>query len=431
MKKILIITYYFPPSGGAGVQRALKFVKYLPQFGIEPIVLTVDENKASYPLVDSSLINDIPKEIKIHKTDSFEALNILSKLTSKKNIPYGGFSGQNKEKSSQKILRFIRGNFFIPDARIGWVKYAYDKASEIIENEKIDTIFISSPPHSSQLIGIKLKKNFPHIKWIADLRDPWTDIYYYKDMMHTAWAKRKDERLELKTIELADEILVVSDAIKRMLAGKSSNIKDKKIHVIPNGFDEVDFNGIARLDSDEFLITYVGTISDVYYPAVFFESLKKLIENHPEDKIKFRFVGSISPEVSNAVETYKLKDKCEFISQVSHSKAIEYMVSSTALLLVIPEVENNKGILTGKLFEYLNTRNPIIGIGPVDGDASIIMNDCNAGKMFNRNQSVDLSDYLEALFTAWKQNHDSILNTHNIAKYSRKAQAKELAALIS
>jgi len=431
MKKILIITYYFPPSGGAGVQRALKFVKYLPQFGIEPIVLTVDENKASYPLVDSSLINDIPKEVKVYKTDSFEALNILSKLTSKKNIPYGGFSGQNKEKSSQKILRFIRGNFFIPDARIGWVKYAYDKASEIIENEKIDTIFISSPPHSSQLIGIKLKKKYPHIKWIADLRDPWTDIYYYKDMMHTTWAKRKDERLELKTIELADEILVVSDAIKRMLAGKSSNIKDKKIHVIPNGFDEVDFNGIARLDSDEFLITYVGTISDVYYPAVFFESLKKLIENHPEDKIKFRFVGSISPAVSNAVETYKLKDKCEFISQVSHSKAIEYMVSSTALLLVIPEVENNKGILTGKLFEYLNTRNPIIGIGPVDGDASIIMNDCHAGKMFNRNQSVDLSDYLEALFTAWKQNHESILNTHNITKYSRKAQAKELAALIS
>lgn len=426
-----MITYYWPPSGGAGVQRALKFVKYLPLFDVQPIVLTVDEMKGSYPVLDGSLMNDIPQGIRVFKTDSFEPLKILSKVTNKNSIPYGGFSGQNKERLSQRLLRFIRGNFFIPDARVGWVQFAYLEACKIIDAEQVDTIFISSPPHSSQLIGLKLKKKYPHLYWIADLRDPWTDIYYYKEMPHTRMAKGKDERYERNVLDQADAVLMVSEDIKRSFIEKSSAKDSTKFYVLPNGFDEDDFKDKSVADSDQFIITYVGTIADVYQPQVFFESFKKLVVKYPGEKLIIRFVGSISPAISEVVHRLNLINHCEFISHVSHDEAIKYMMRSTALLLVIPEVENNKGILTGKLFEYLNTRKPIIGIGPEDGDAATIITECNAGKMFDRKDEQSIEIYIETLFQNW--NSKSLMPNQSTAveKYSRKEQAKFLAAIIN
>ena len=164
LKKVLVITYYWPPSGGAGVQRSLKFVKYLSKMGFSPIVLTVDEAKASYPLNDQSLLKEVPKNVKVVRTNSFEPLNILSSIIGKKNVPYGGFANANKESKKQKFLRWVRGNFFIPDARVGWTKYAVDEARKIIKEEDIDCVYISSPPHSSQLIGLKLKQEFPAVR---------------------------------------------------------------------------------------------------------------------------------------------------------------------------------------------------------------------------------------------------------------------------
>ena len=211
-KKILIVSYYWPPSGGAGVQRIFKFAKYLSQSGYKPYVVTVDDKVASYPIRDQSLLADVPSSIIVFRTHSFEPLNLLTKVTGNK-APYGGFANKDKEKFSQKILRFIRGNFFIPDARKGWVKYGFEKSAELIRNEKIDTVIISSPPHSSQLIGLKLKRKFPELKWIADLRDPWTDIFYYKDMLHTRMASAKDAALEKEVVETADSLVVVSKPI--------------------------------------------------------------------------------------------------------------------------------------------------------------------------------------------------------------------------
>ena len=431
MKKVLIITYYWPPSGGAGVQRALKFVKYIPQFNIQPIVLTVDENHGSYPVLDESLLKDIPAGTKIYKTNSFEPLKILSSVASKKAIPYGGFSGQNKEKLSQKILRFIRGNFFIPDARVGWVKYAFAEACRIIEAEKVDTILISSPPHSSQLIGLKLKKKYPHLKWIADLRDPWTDIYYYKEMLHTSLAKEKDGRMERNVLDQSDAVLMVSEDIKRSFIAKSSSQQKDKFHVIPNGYDRNDFKPNTADEFSEFVITYVGTIADVYEPQVFFDVMRNLIDKHPNDNIRIRFVGSISPVISASVAQLDLNKHCEFISHVSHDEAIEYMVKSTMLLLVIPEVFNNKGILTGKLFEYLNTRKPILGLGPEDGDAAAIINECNAGKMFDRTSKPSIEYFAENIFQNWKERTLTKNPSTAVDKYSRQEQAKVLAAIIN
>ena len=215
MKKVLIITYYWPPSGGAGVQRSLKFVKYLPLFGIEPIVITVDAEQATYPILDSTLLNEVSEDVRVVRTRSFEPLKILSAIKGKESVPHGGFANSNKESITQRTLRFIRGNFFIPDARKGWVSFAVKAASEIIEKEKIDTVFVSSPPHSSQLIGLELKKKY-NIKWIADMRDPWTDIYYYKDLLQTKFSAARDAVYERQVLEGADEVISVSEPINKI-----------------------------------------------------------------------------------------------------------------------------------------------------------------------------------------------------------------------
>ena len=197
IKKVLIITYYWPPSGGAGVQRWLKFVKYLPEFNIHPYVLSVDPQYASFPVLDESLEKEVPESVQVFKTKSREPFSFYKKITGESEIPYAGFVNQGNPGLLNKIARVIRGNLFIPDARVGWNKFALKKAIEIIQKYEIDTLITTSPPHSTQLIGLKLK-NKTGVNWIADLRDPWTDIYYYKQMYHTIWAKKLDEKYEKK-----------------------------------------------------------------------------------------------------------------------------------------------------------------------------------------------------------------------------------------
>jgi len=429
LKKILFITYYWPPSGGAGVQRSLKFVKYLSEFGVLPVVLTVDEKFASYPLLDETLTKEIPAAINIYRTRSFEALKILSLFTSMKNIPHGGFANSNKEKPFQKFLRFMRGNLFIPDARIGWINFAVSKASEIIEREKIDTIFITSPPHSSQLIGLRLKKRL-NIRWIADMRDPWTDIYYYNDLLHTERSKRKDAKLESEVLINSDEVITVSRPIEKMFLSKSAEISPDKFHVIPNGFDESDFPENVVSADKYFQITYVGSIADSYAPDVFFEMMRKAMDDFPAVSFRMRFVGSMPDSIKQLIVKNRLMEISEFVSHVSHDKAVTYMLSSTALLLLIPEVVNNEGILTGKLFEYLASRRPIIGLGPVHGEASAILNECTAGKMFHRRDSLELYSYFKTLILQWQEKKDLKNINQNYQKYSRRELTKKLAAII-
>ena len=194
MNKVLIVTYYWPPSGGAGVQRWLKFAKYLPEFGWEPIILTVDPQFAAYPVTDYSLNEDVPAGLRIYSTPATDYFSIYRKDKSK--IPTAGFANSMDDTLKGKFLRFIRGNFFLPDPRKGWNRYAFKKASDLIDSEGIKHVITTSPPHSTQLIGLKIKKKYPEIKWIADLRDPWTDIYYYKQFYPTLLSKRIDAGYE-------------------------------------------------------------------------------------------------------------------------------------------------------------------------------------------------------------------------------------------
>ena len=428
-KKILLISYYWPPSGGAGVQRILKFSKFLPDFGFEPWVVTVDDKVASYPLRDYSLIEEIPADLKVFRTHSFEPLSYLTRLTGNK-APYGGFANKDKEKFSQKILRFIRGNFFIPDARKGWIRYAFEKASALIEQEKINTVLISSPPHSSQIVGLKLKKRFPQLKWIADLRDPWTDIYYYKDMLHTRMAAEKDLKIERLVVDQADGLIVVSRPILEKYLSKSDKVNKAKFHVIPNGFDDDDFPEAMFKKNESFTITYTGTIADSYNPRVFFESLSIAMKANPEVRVKLRFVGGMTDSIASMIRENNLEAMVEFIPHVNHKEAIRYMRSSDTLLLVIPDVPGSEGILTGKLFEYLAARRPVICIGPRNGDAGGIITDCQAGRTFERTDQTRIAAYLEELMKLWSQGTLVPLSSRIFEKYSRKNLTMQLARIL-
>ena len=427
MKKVLLITYYFPPSGGAGVQRWLKAIKYLPEYGVETIVLTVDPAVASYPQVDESLCKEVPDFVKVYKTKTKEILSIYKKVSPQKQVPYGGFANEPNPTMLQKISRFIRGNFFLPDPRRGWNKYALKKAKEIIENEGITTIITTSPPHSTQLIGLELKKQYPNINWIADLRDPWTDIYYNQDLYPTRWAKKRNLRYERSVLLSADQIITVSEECKRLFAEKAP-VTDKII-VVPNGYDEKDFinstiknkkekitpnsslfpNGHQHVLTPHYL-TYVGVMAPQYDLL----PLKAIVSGRKD--ILLRFVGVVSENIKLEIESWGVQT--EFISYVNHHKAIEYMQASDALLLFIPNVANNEGILTGKLFEYLAAGRKILLFGPKNGDAMRLINECEAGECYSENFS--LNDFLDMPY----------LGNDNYKNYSRKALAGKIASLL-
>ena len=428
---ILFFSYYWPPSGGAGVQRGLKFVKHLPEFGITPTVITVDEKKGAYPVFDNSLAADIPTEVKVIRTNTSEPFEFYKKITGKKDIPYGGFANQNNQSFSQKVFNFLRGNLFIPDARVGWNRFAVKAGKELLQTKSFAAIITTSPPHSTQLIGLQLKKQFPEVKWIADLRDPWTDIYYYKELNHTALAKRIDAQYEKNVIETADAILVTSADTKRLLVAKSATIDSTKIHVIPNGYDEEDFKYQSQPPKDLFCITYTGTISEIYNIDIFLKALAEISRRYPEIPFRLRFVGKISESVRHQVDQAGISAITEVIPFVPHSESIQYLLSATMLLMGIPDVENNFCILPGKLFEYLASNKPIICIGPIHSDADHIIDECGAGRVFHYAAFNLMVDYLDQMARNWKINPNLDLPMVNYHRYSRRALTGRLAEIIN
>jgi glycosyltransferase involved in cell wall biosynthesis len=394
MNKVLIVTYYWPPSGGAGVQRWLKFSKYLPELGWDPIVLTVDPEYAAYPVTDFSLKNDLPSSVKVHITHALNYFDIYKKNKSK--IPSAGFANSADNTLKGKILRFIRGNFFLPDPRKGWNKYAFKKACELIGNEGIKHIITTSPPHSTQLIGLKIKKKYPTIKWIADLRDPWTDIYYYKQFYPTFISKWIDARLEKIVLKKADKIITIGASLKNLFSLKVKGIENKT-EVITNGYDEDDFSGMTATIPSVFTITYVGTLSDIYPVNGFLNALQIFKEKGNE--FMLRFIGTVSQNQKDLIQSKAGDSTLEFIPYVDHPSAIEFMLKTSVLLLIIPDHQSNKSIITGKLFEYIASGKPVICLGPDDGDAAGIMRNTGHGMTFSYTDSKGICEYLSNLIS--------------------------------
>ena len=418
MKKVLVITYYWPPSGGAGVQRWLKFVKYLPQFGIEPIVLTVDPHFAAYPVLDESLCSEVSPNTQVYLTPATDYFKWYRKISGKNELPTGGIGPAQNRSLKHKAMAFVRGNFMLPDPRRGWNSFAYKKAVQLIHEFNIDTVITTSPPHSTQLIGLKLKRQL-NIRWIADLRDPWTDIYYYKQFYHTPLAKWMDKNYERKVVENADALITVSADLSRIYASKRRKNIEEELHVIPNGFDEADFETSQAQTEFEPNITYTGTLSDEYPLHGFIAALEAL-----EAEIKLQFVGKISQNQQERLA--KTPCKTEYIAHVPHSQSIGFLKQAGILLLVIPQVENNKGIITGKFFEYLASGKPILAIGPTDGDLAQLIKETQCGEIFDYSDVHGINSFIKLHKNAPNTN---IINKNSL-RYSRKNLSRKLADII-
>lgn len=419
MNKVLIVTYYWPPSGGAGVQRWLKFAKYLPEFGWEPVILTVDPAYAAYPAIDLSLEKELPGDIQVYRTRTTDWFRIYSSDKSK--VPSAGFATNTDNNWKGKVSRFIRGNFFIPDPRRGWNSFAFKKACDLIDKDKFTTVITTSPPHSTQIIGLKLKKRYPGIKWIADLRDPWTDIYYY-DQFYPTWFSRKIDGFYEKTVlRKADRLITVGYWLKELFSKKASGIK-AKTEVITNGFDESDFDGISRSEPSRFTITYVGTLSNKYPVKGFLEALSVLKKENSD--IVFKVVGKIPENIKNSIRLAVSSDSADFISYTPHDQAITHMVNSSLLLLIIPENRDNKIIITGKIFEYIASGRPIVCLGPQDGEAALLISKLNNGRCFDYEDSKNIKNYIREI-----KEHPVTLKNYPV-EFTRQSLAKKLALLL-
>ncbi|GBD92221.1 glycosyl transferases group 1 [bacterium BMS3Abin04] len=420
MKKVLIITYYWPPAGGAGVQRALKFVKYLPQFGWQPIVLTV-QNPDS-PVEDKSLAADIPNECKVYKTKSLEPFEIYKKFIGKsknKKIPADVLLKKENASIKEKLAQWIRINLFIPDAKIGWKYFAVKEGINIVNKENIDIIFSTSPPQTAGLIARSIAEK-TNKKWIADFRDPWMEIVYYQNIKRSAFTKFFDAKLEEKVLSSADGIVSISKGLIDLLKTKANN----KFCLIPNGYDESDFEEIQQEKNAEFTIAYTGSMSDNRVPYPLLQALKRIIYNDGIKDIKLRIVGRATPRLTGLINKEGLGNYFIFTSFLPHKESTKILQGSDALLLVIDDVPDNEGFLTGKIFEYLGCKKPVFAIGPVNGDANKILQETNSGEMVDYKDNEGAYRLLKQLYEDWKTNTSRF--TFKVEQFSRKNLTKKL-----
>jgi glycosyltransferase involved in cell wall biosynthesis len=426
MNKVLIITYYWPPAGGAGVQRVLKFAKYLPQFGWQPIILTVENPDC--PVIDETLLDDIPKECKVYRTKALEPFELYKIFTGKSKdskIPSDVLANNKNQSFTEKISKWIRFNIFLPDAKIGWKYFAVKEAKEIIKNEKIDVIFSTSPPPTVALIAKKIAKN-NNLKWVADFRDPWMEIVHYQNINRSFLTRFIDSKLERSVLKNADVLLTISKDIVNLFKSK---VGEKKHSIIPNGFDETDFKKIESNNNSNFTIAYTGVISKTRVPYSFLKAMNKLINEDGIKDLKFVLAGKTCSEFDEAILKNNLSQHFESKGFLPHHESTYILQTSNALLLVVDDVPNNKGFLTGKIFEYLGAKKPIFAVGPTNGDANEIIEKTNSGKMVEYTDEAATYSLLKEMYFNWKDN--KFVYKFNIDQYSRKKQTEQLSKIFN
>lgn len=415
--KVLIITYYWPPAGGSGVQRWLKFVKYLRDFDIEPIVFTADD--PDYAIKDESLLEEIPQDLEVLKQRIWEP----NKLMGKGKQTSAGFLNPRPTFFGQ-ISHYIRANYFIPDARKYWIKPSVKFLKAYLKNSDVDIIITTGPPHSLHLIGLELKKTLP-IKWIADFRDPWTEIDYFHQLPLTKKSLAKHKELEEEVIQNADAVLVVGDTMRSKMEALNKNI-----HVITNGFDG-ELSNYQTNFNKKFTMTHVGMMNADRNPKMLWKVLKDIMLNDPDFKENFqlKLVGKIAPAILSDIQFYDLEKYVSIVDYLPHKEVLEVQRSSQILLLVVNNVPSAKGIITGKIFEYLQAKRPILAIGPTDGDMAEIINNTNSGEIIGFEDSDDLKSVILDYYNSYK-NGDLNVNSDNIEQYHRKSLTKELSQVI-
>ncbi|WP_430408942.1 glycosyltransferase family 4 protein [Kordia sp.] len=422
-KKVLIISYYWPPAGGPGVQRWLKFVKYLRNFDIEPVVY-IPKNP-NYPIVDASFSDEIPEDITILKKSIFEPYSVATIFSKKKTKKISkGIIAKGRQTFIEKLLLYIRGNFFIPDARKYWIKPSVKFLKKYLEEENIDSIVTTGPPHSLHLIGLSLRKELD-IKWLADFRDPWTTIGYHSSLKLTDKSQQKHKELEAEVLQTADIIVTTSFTTKE----EFSKLTTQPIEVITNGYDIEKY--AHKPLSEKFTISHIGSLLSERNPVILWEVLAELLQENKNFATDFQlqFAGVISDGIKQKISEVGLDDYTEYFGYVSHQKALELQRTSRVLLLIEIDAEKTKGIIAGKIFEYMVAERPIIGLGPAGADISKIIKETNTGTYFLYTEKEQLKAQIISYYNLYKRQE---LKTAPIGlqQYSRKALTERLATLL-
>ncbi len=423
MQKVLIVTYYWPPAGGPGVQRWLKFVKYLPEFGITPIVF-VPKN-AQYPIEDTSLVSEVPPNIKVIQHPIAEPYRWAAFLARRKTqkISTGIIPPYKKQSVMERLLLWVRGNLFIPDARKFWVGPAVKRLENILRTENITTLITTGPPHSIHLIGLRLKEKMK-VKWLADFRDPWTSIGYHKKLKLSAPARKRHKYLEKKVLQSADQLVVTSKTTK----DEFSMLTTTPIQVITNGYDQ---KGGKTEPDKKFTLSHIGSLLTDRNPVLLWEALAELVAENTAlaEQLSIQLIGVVGENVVNMLETMGLKSYVSILGYLPHEQVLEYQSRSQGLLLLEIDTPETRGIIPGKLFEYLSASRPILAIGPEDWEAGKMVEEHQAGSYIKNTEKEALKKLLLEWFQRFQQQR---LETHpkGTAQYHRRELTKQLTKLL-
>jgi len=423
MKRALIVTYYWPPAGGPGVQRWLKFVKYFKEFGVEPIVY-IPENP-NYPLVDENFSAEIPSNVEVIKHPIKEPYRFAKFFSKKKTKQMSSGIIPKKDSSAiEKLMLYVRGNFFIPDARVGWVKPSVKYLSDYLENNDVDVVITTGPPHSLHLIGKQLKQEL-NVKWIADFRDPWTTIHYHKSLRLNKTSEKKHKALEAAVLNTADVVTVTSPTTKK----EFEEITNKPIEVITNGFDiteEVNYNRDLK-----FSISHIGSLLSERNPKNLWYILAEICKKNTSFKkdLELKFAGAVSDEVKESLSEFNLDENSKFLGYVSHFEALKLQNESQVLLLVEINSAETRAIIPGKLFEYLAAKRPIIALGPYKSDIEAIVDETKSGRFFDYSEDKELKNEILRLYKQYKTG-DLQVASEGVDRFSRKQLTKQMSALI-
>ncbi|MCI0750283.1 MAG: glycosyl transferase [Flammeovirgaceae bacterium] len=428
-KRVLIITYYWPPSGGSGVQRWLKFVKYLPKFGWQPYVFTPEN--PSFDVKDESLLRDIPPEAEVIKLPIWEPYDTFSKLSGLfqgKKVNSSNFITTSKKSLFQKMAMFIRGNFFIPDPKVFWVRPSVNFLHDFLKERQIETIITTGPPHSMHLIGLRLKKKNPSLKWIADFRDPWSEWGFLDSLDICSPVRAIHKKLEARVLRGADQLVTITPFYVK----KFEKLSGKSVSLLTNGFDVEDFKTFQYKAPEKFTIRHVGIINEKCDPRPLMTIIEKMCitDNTFRNNLRLEFVGQVHKDFQNFIKTSQhLSEVTQITPTVEHEKLIFLYSQSSILLLVLTGYKDAEGYLPGKLFEYMATGLPILGVGPVDGDASKILNSQSNGLMANEKDENSIKDFLLVHFEKWRKSESPLMVNHK-PEFSRKEITEKLALLL-
>ena len=423
MKRVLVIAYYWPPSGGSGVQRWVKFCKYLPVEGWEPVVFA--PLNADYPSLDPSFEKELPENLEVLRGKIWEPYAAYRKLTGARSTQVTEISS-GKKTWKQRLSLWIRANLFVPDPRVGWVKPSVKTLLRYLKEHPVDAIVTTGPPHSVHLIGQKLHKA-TGIPWIPDFRDPWSRMYYLKYLPMTAgtWAKLRAQ--EQAVLDDCNTVLACTPLVQEEFQAQTKT----PVACITNGFDEEDFTGPAPEGDGRFNITHTGLFAADGNPFTLWKVLKELAAEDPwfKESLRLRLVGKVDREVLDAMADAGLQANVVALGPCDHATAVREQRSATLLLLPLRNDAQYRPILPGKLFEYLAARRPVLGIGQADGAMARVLHAAQAGVTAGWDDAAAMKAFIAA---AWKQFCEGSVpaTAGDIGPYTRRATTHALAALL-